>query len=168
MTKQYIQAQDKPTVLLYFFIDATDEAGAELAAYAAQAELGDYGNINETDYSVIRLLPRVMDTGWNEEVTNCHRQLVALSRQESEQRFLWRVRKLARYGEQKFKLQPLTPGGKQGTAVLSARGIEIKQSSGGQGEQENQVGFLFKFYSQISGLYIFGVFKCLFFVMNST
>ena len=76
-----------------------------------------------------------------EEVANCHRQLVQLSRQESEQRFLWRVRKLARYGEQRFRLQPTSPGGREGEAVLSARGIEIKQSSGGHGEQESQVQF---------------------------
>lgn len=120
-------------------LDATDEASAELAAYAAQAELGDYGSIKEDDYSQIKLLPRVMPNTWTDEVANCHRQLVALSQQESEQRFLWRVRKLARYGEQRFRLQPTTTSGKEGEAVLSARGIEIKQCSGGHGEQESQV-----------------------------
>ena len=82
-----------------------------------------------------------MGPSWTEEVQNCHRQLLGLSRQESEQRFLWRVRKLTRYGEQRFRLHPTTPGGKEGEAILSAKGIEIRQSSG-QGEQDSQVNFL--------------------------
>jgi len=95
--------------------------------------LGDLGtNISEKDYSQIKLLPRVMPPTWTDDVAANHKQLTGLSRQESEQRFLWRVRKLARYGEQRFRLQAPTQGTKDGEAVLSARGLEIHQNGESQ------------------------------------
>ena len=101
--------------------------------------MGDLGtNISEKDYSQIKLLPRVMPPTWTDDVAANHKQLTGLSRQESEQRFLWRVRKLARYGEQRFRLQAPTQGTKDGEAVLSARGLEIHQNG------ESQVIFLQK------------------------
>ena len=95
--------------------------------------MGDLGtNISEKDYSQIKLLPRVMPPTWTDDVAANHKQLTGLSRQESEQRFLWRVRKLARYGEQRFRLQAPTQGTKDGEAVLSARGLEIHQNGESQ------------------------------------
>lgn len=107
-------------------LDASDEAAAELGAYAAQAEQGDYGNIKDQEYDQLKLVPRQVPKEWIEEVKTCHRQLVQLSRQESEQRFLWRARKLEKYGEQRFRLQPLGGSTKEGEAILSAKGLEIR------------------------------------------
>ena len=73
-----------------------------------------------------------MPPTWTDDVAANHKQLTGLSRQESEQRFLWRVRKLARYGEQRFRLQAPTQGTKDGEAVLSARGLEIHQNGESQ------------------------------------
>lgn len=122
--------------LLSGALDATDEAAGELAAYAAQAEQGDFGNIKDQDYNQLKLVPRQMPDGWIEEVKTCHRQLVQLSRQESEQRFLWRVRKLQKYGEQRFRLAPLGASMKEGEAILSARGLDIR--SGAQDDGQSQ------------------------------
>ena len=89
-------------------------------------------NISEADYSQIKLLPRVMPPTWTDDVAANHKQLTGLSRQESEQRFLWRVRKLARYGEQRFRLQAAVANAKDGEAVISARGLEMHQNGESQ------------------------------------
>ena len=77
-----------------------------------------------------------MPPTWTDDVAANHKQLTGLSRQESEQRFLWRVRKLARYGEQRFRLQAPTQGTKDGEAVLSARGLEIHQNGESQARKK--------------------------------
>ena len=98
-----------------------------------QAELGNLDKeISEKDYSQIKLLPRVMPPTWTDDVALNHKQLTGLSWQESEQRFLWRVRKLARYGEQRYRLLPHQQGIKEGEAVISARGLEIHQNGESQ------------------------------------
>ncbi|CBY24744.1 unnamed protein product [Oikopleura dioica] len=117
-------------------LDASDEAAAELAAYAAQAEQGDYGNIKDQEYDQLKLVPRQVPKEWIEEVKTCHRQLVQLSRQESEQRFLWRARKLEKYGEQRFRLQPLGGSAKEGEAILSAKGLEIRLGNPEDGQSQ--------------------------------
>ena len=86
-----------------------------------------------------------MPSTWTDDVAANHKQLTGLSRQESEQRFLWRVRKLARYGEQRFRLLPHQQGVKEGEAVLSARGLEIHQN----GESQVFPRTIFIFHFQI-------------------
>ena len=119
--------------------------------------MGDLGtNISEKDYSQIKLLPRVMPPTWTDDVAANHKQLTGLSRQESEQRFLWRVRKLARYGEQRFRLQAPTQGTKDGEAVLSARGLEIHQNGESQVRTlkknfKNPKNFKIDFFFRTSG-----------------
>ena len=73
-----------------------------------------------------------MPPTWTDDVAANHKQLTGLCRQESEQRFLWRVRKLARYGEQRFLLQAAVQNAKDGEAVISARGLEMHQNGESQ------------------------------------